>query len=180
MKRFLLFLALVLSPPVLAMNKCIVNGKTVYQEGACPAGSVQKPIADRVQSAPGAAAPGSGVGVKATGGAWPKLPELQPGQWAIEGNGESRPVTPFCGHPLQSLYTEYDQLTRLREFGCKVDAQSPRQGSVQIWANCPKDSKMGEVDMALVVVSPNPQYVSVQYTRKGKPEIWSAKRTGDC
>jgi len=176
--RFVLLLSLALSQPVLAMNKCIVNGKTVYQEAACPQGSVQKPIAERVQTAPGAATSGP-AGVKATGGPWPKLPELQPGQWAIEGSGESRPSS-TCGHPLQSLYTEYDQLTKLREQGCKVDASSPRQGSVQIWADCPADSKVGEVKVAIVVVSPNPQYVSVQYTRKGRPEIWSAKRIGDC
>ena len=178
MTRFVLLFSLALSQPVLAMNKCIVNGKTVYQEAACPQGAVQKPIAERVQSAPGAATSGP-AGVKATGGPWPKLPDLQPGRWAIEGNGESRPSS-TCGHPLQSLYTEYEQLTKLREQGCKVDASSPRQGSVQIWADCPADSKIGEVKVAILVVSPNPQYVSVQYTRRGRPEIWSAKRSGDC
>jgi hypothetical protein len=178
LRRFVLLLALALSQQVLAINKCIVNGKTVYQEAECPQGSVQKPMAERVQPAPGAATSGP-AGVKATGGPWPKLPELQPGQWAIEGNGESRPAS-TCGHPLQSLYSEYDQLTKLREHGCKVDASSPRRGSVQIWADCPAESKIGEVKVAIVVVSPNPQYVSVQYTRKGRPEIWSAKRIGDC
>ena len=178
MKRLVPLLALALSQPVLAINKCIVNGKTVYQEAECPQGSVQKPMPERVQPAPAAATSGP-AGAKATGGPWPKLPELQPGQWAIEGNGESRPSS-TCGHPLQSLYTEYEQLVKLREYGCKVDAASPRQGSVQIWAKCPADSKIGEVDVAIVVVSPNPGYVSVQYTRKGRPEIWSAKRTGDC
>ena len=178
MRRLVLLLALAFSQQAFAINKCIVNGKTIYQEAECPQGSVQKPMAERLQTAPGAATSGP-AGVKATGGPWPKLPDLQPGQWAIEGNGESRPSS-TCGHPLQSLYSEYDQLTKLRQHGCKVDAASPRQGSVQIWADCPAESKIGEVKVAILVVSPNPQYVSVQYTRKGRPEIWSAKRTGDC
>ena len=179
MRRFVLPLALALSQQAFAINKCIVNGKTVYQEAACPQGSVQKPIAERVQSAPGAATSGP-AGVKATGGPWPKLPELQLGKWTVEDSGGPGGATQTCGHPLQSLYSEYDQLKKLREHGCKVDASSPRQGSVQIWADCPADSKVGEVKVAIVVVSPNPQYVSVQYTRKGRPEIWSAKRIGDC
>ena len=80
MRRFVLLLALAFSQQAFAINKCIVNGKTVYQEAACPQGSVQKPMAERVQPAPGAATPGP-AGVKATGGPWPKLPDLQPGQW---------------------------------------------------------------------------------------------------
>ena len=169
----LLVLAALVCVPGLAwsMNKCIVNGKTVYQEAECPKGSVQKPIAERVQSAPGATPAG--------GGAFPKLPELQRGQWTIEGNGESAPVK-VCGHPLQSLYSEYDQLAKLREYGCKVDATSPRAGSVQVATDCPASSKVGEVKTSFVVVSPNPQYVSVQFTHRGKQQIQSAKRIGDC
>ena len=102
MTRVFLLVALVLFQPALAMNKCIVNGKTVYQEAECPRGSVQKPIAERVQQgatdAGGSAAPRT-----STGGPWPKLPELQRGQWTVEESGGAQKT---CGHPLQSLYTD--------------------------------------------------------------------------
>jgi len=171
--RFVLLLSLALSQPVLAMNKCIVNGKTVYQEAECPPGSVQKPIAERVQS-------GSGAVRTSTGGAWPKLPELQPGKWTVEESGGPSGGSPTCGHPLQSLYSEYDQLAKLREYGCRVDASSPRAGTVQVSADCPANSKIGEAKTTFMVVSPNPAYVSVQYTHKGRQQILSAKRIGDC
>jgi hypothetical protein len=179
----LVVLACAVSPgAVHAINKCVVNGKTVYQEAECPRGSVQKPIAERLQSSPGAAAPAPAAATgprRETGAPWPKLPELQPGQWTIEGHGETKPIT-LCGHPLQSLYSEYEALAKLREQGCKVDASSPRPGSVQVSTDCPASSKLGELKTSFIVVSPNPQYVSVQFTHKGRPQIQSAKRIGDC
>jgi len=172
-KRYVLLLALAVSLPATAMNKCVVGGKTVYQEAACPQGAAQKPIAQRVQGG------ASGAAATATGGAWPKLPELKPGKWTIEGNGEPKPVT-LCGHPLDSLYKEYGDLAKLREHGCTVNATSPREGSVQVSTNCPAGSKLGEVQSAFTVVSPNPGYVSVLFTHKGRQQVQSAKRMGDC
>ena len=174
MTRYLLNFAPVLSQPALARNKCIVNGKTVYQEAACPQGAVQKPIAERVQSGSGA---GSGAARTLTGGEWPKLPELQRGQWTVEDGGRAQTT---CGHPLQSLYSEYDQIAKLWEHGCTVDASSPRPGTVQVTADCPANSKIEEVKTTFIVVSPNPTYVSVQYTHNGRQKILSAKRSGDC
>jgi len=172
--KFLVFTFLIsMSGLSWSANKCIVNGKTVYQEAECPRGSVQKPIAERVQS-------GSGAARTSTGGVWPKLPELQRGQWMVEESGGPSGGSPTCGHPLQSLYSEYDQLAKLREHGCRVDASSPRAGTVQVSADCPANSKIGEVKTTFIVVSPNPTYVSVQYTHKGRQQILSAKRIGDC
>jgi hypothetical protein len=182
LRRVLLVLALALSQPVLAVNKCVINGKTVYQELECPQGAVQKPVADRVQTAPGSR-PGGGLGApggsKPTGGPWPKLPELQPGKWTIEGTGQSTDPT-VCGHPLQSLYTEYEQMTKLQQQGCQVKADSPRDRVVQVWVDCPADSKVGEVKMHMSVTSPNSGYVGVMFIREGRQHTQSAKRIGDC
>lgn len=123
---------------------------------------------------------GSGPARTSTGGAWPKLPELRRGQWTVEDSAGPGGGSPICGHPLQRLYSEYDQLAKLREQGCAVDASSPRPGTVQASADCPADSKIGESKTTLIVVSPNPTYVSVQYTHKGRQQILSAKRSGDC
>jgi hypothetical protein len=148
----------------LAANKCIVDGKTVYMDGECPRGSVQKPMAPHLASP----APG--------GGALPKLPELQRGQWKMSGTGEWS----ACGHPLQSTYQEYEQFDKLREMGCSVDVSSPSARTVAVAVVCPENSRIGKVDTAFTLSSPNPQSFSIESTLRGRTKTLKGVRIGEC
>ena len=150
----------------LAANKCIVNGKTVYQEAECPRGSVQKPIAEHLAPKP----PAQG------GAALPKLPELQRGQWKLSGTDNSS----TCGNPLQSLYSEYEQFGKLREMGCSVDVASPNARTVAVSVECPAGSKIGLVQSSFTLSSPTPQSFSVESVLKGKRKTLNGVRIGEC
>ena len=152
----------------LAANKCIVDGKTVYMDGECPRGSVQKPIAERIP--PKASAQGDAA-------ALPRLPDLQRGQWKMSGTGEWS----SCGHPLDSLYKEYEEFGKLREMGCSVDVTSPGARSVAVAVVCPENSRIGKVDTAFTLVSPNPQSFSVEsVSSRGKSKTLNGVRIGEC
>jgi hypothetical protein len=150
----------------LAVNKCIVDGKTVYMDGECPRGSVQKPIAERIP--PKAPAQGDA--------ALPKLPELQRGQWKMSGTGEWS----TCGNPLDSLYKEYEEFGKLREMGCSLDVNSPKDRAVAVSVKCPKESKIGAVDSSFTFSSPNPQSFSVESVLRGKSKTLNGVRIGEC
>jgi hypothetical protein len=150
----------------LAANKCIVDGKTVYMDGECPRGSVQKPIAERIPPK----APAQGAT------ALPKLPDLQRGQWKMSGTGEWS----SCGHPLDSLYKEYEQFGKLSEMGCSVNVTTPKARTVAVSVECPKDSKIGPVQSSFTYSSPNPQSFSVESVLRGKSKTLNGVRIGEC
>jgi hypothetical protein len=150
----------------LAVNKCVVDGKTVYMDGECPRGSVQKPIAERIPPK----APAQGAV------ALPKLPDLQRGQWKMSGTGEWS----TCGHPLDSLYKEYEEFGKLSEMGCSVNVTTPKARTVAVSVECPKDSKIGLVQTSFTYSSPNPQSFSVESVLRGKSKTLNGVRTGDC
>ena len=150
-----------------AANKCIVDGKTVYMDGECPRGSVQKPIAERIP--PKASAQGDAA-------ALPKLPDLQRGQWKMSGTGEWS----SCGHPLDSLYKEYEEFGKLKEMGCSVNVTTPKDRTVAVSVQCPKDSKIGAVDSSFTYSSPNPQSFSVESSLRGKRKTLNGVRIGEC
>jgi len=116
-------------------------------------------------------------GALAQGGtALPKLPDLQRGQWKMSGTGEWT----TCGHPLDSLYSEYEQFGKLKEMGCSVNVTTPRHRTVSVAVECPKESKIGLVQTSFTYSSPNPQSFSVQSVLRGKSKTLSGVRTGDC
>ncbi len=106
----------------------------------------------------------------------PKLPELQPGKWQQSGTNDAT----TCGHPLQSTYAEIEQLAKLQEMGCKVDMTAPKARSVGVAVVCPAGSKIGAVDMAFTISSPNPQSYNVEWVRRGRRETLNGVRIGDC
>ena len=108
-----------------------------------------------------------------------KLPDLQPGKWKISGTNETKDPT-ICGHPLKSTYDEIEQLAKLREMGCKVDTTQPKARAVGVAVACPASSKIGAVDMAFTISSPNPQSYSIEWVRRGKRETQGGARIGDC
>ena len=148
----------------LGANKCIVDGRTVYMDGPCPPGS-QKPMAPHLASP----APGGG-------GALPKLPELQPGQWKMSGTGDWS----ACGHPLKSTYQEYEQFAKLRDMGCSVEANSPKARTVAVAVACPDSSRIGKVNTAFTLSSPNPQSFSIESTVSGRTKTLKGVRIGEC
>ena len=150
-----------------AVNKCIVGGKTVYMEGECPRGSVQKPIAERIP--PKASA-------QSDSAVLPRLPDLQRGQWKMSGTGEWT----SCGHPLDSLYKEYEEFGKLKEMGCSVNVTTPKDRAVAVSVQCPKESKIGAVDSSFTYSSPNPQSFSVESSLRGKRKTLNGVRIGDC
>ena len=110
-------------------------------------------------------------------GALPKLPDLQHGQWKMSGTGDWS----ACGHPLQSLYSEYEQFGKLREMGCSVDVSSPNARAVTAAVECPKESKVGVVQSSFTLSSPNPQSFSVEsVSSRGKAKTLNGVRTGEC
>jgi hypothetical protein len=145
-------------------NKCIVDGRTVYMDGPCPQGSMQKPMA------PYMATPIT------PGGALPKLPNLQSGQWKMSGQGDWS----ACGHPLKSTYDEYEQFGKLREMGCSVLVTTPGARSVAVSVTCPDSSKIGKVDTAFTLSSPNPQSFAIESTLKGRTKTLKGVRIGEC
>ena len=111
------------------------------------------------------------------GAALPKLPDLQRGQWKMSGTGEWT----ACGHPLDSLYKEYEEFGKLREMGCSVDVTSPKARTVAVSVQCPKESKVGLVKSSFTYSSPNPQSFSVEsVSSRGKSKTLNGVRTGDC
>ena len=109
--------------------------------------------------------------------ALPKLPDLQRGQWKMSGTGEWT----RCGHPLDSLYKEYEEFGKLREMGCSVDVTSPRARTVAVSVQCPKESKVGLVNSSFTYSSPNPQSFSVEsVSSRGKTKTLNGVRVGDC
>ena len=120
----------------------------------------------------------SGCGVAlAQGAALPKLPDLQRGQWKMSGTGDWT----ACGHPLDSLYSEYEQFGKLREMGCSVDVKSPKPRTVAVSVECSKESKVGLVKSSFTYSSPNPQSFSVEsVSSRGKSKTLNGVRIGDC
>ena len=113
----------------------------------------------------------------AQGAALPKLPELQHGSWKMSGTGEWT----ACGHPLDSLYKEYEEFGKLREMGCSVDVKSPKARTVAVSVECPKESKIGLVKSTFTYSSPNPQSFSVEsVSSRGKSKTLNGVRIGDC
>ena len=109
--------------------------------------------------------------------ALPKLPDLQRGQWKMSGTGEWT----ACGHPLDTLYSEYEQFGKLSEMGCKVNVTSPKPRTVAVSAECPKESKIGLVKSSFTYSSPNPQSYSIEsVSARGKVKTLNGVRTGDC
>ena len=118
----------------------------------------------------------AGGNVALAQGALPKLPDLQRGQWKVTGTDNRS----NCGHPLDSLYKEYEEFGKLRDMGCKVDVTSPKARTVAVSVECPKDSKIGLVQTAFTLSSPKPQSFSMEWVRKGRREHLNGARTGDC
>ena len=147
-----------------AVNKCIVDGRTVYMEGACPPGSTQKPMAPHL--APKSSAPA----------ALPKLPDLQPGQWKFSGSAEYS----ACGHPLKTLYQEYEQLEKLREMGCTVSVTASGARTIAVAAACPESSPVGKTETSFTLSSPNPQSFSVESARGGRRQTLKGVRINEC
>src|SRR6187455_2851884 len=85
-KSLIALLVVCLAPPLaIAANKCIVDGKTLYTDGDCPAGAKQAP-------APGAE------------GKAPSLPVLPPGRWKINNSTDGKVTeSEICGKPLEPL-----------------------------------------------------------------------------
>jgi len=111
------------------------------------------------------------------GAALPKLPDLQRGQWKMSGTGEWT----ACGHPLDSLYKEYEEFGKLREMGCSVDVTSPKARTVAVSVQCPKESKVGLVKSSFTYSSPNPQSFTVEsVSSRGKSKTLSGVRIGEC
>jgi len=111
------------------------------------------------------------------GAALPRLPDLQRGQWKMSGTGDWT----SCGHPLDSLYKEYEEFGKLREMGCSVDVTSPKARTVAVAVECPKESKIGLVKSSFTYSSPNPQSFSVEsVSSRGKRKTLNGVRTGDC
>lgn len=108
--------------------------------------------------------------------ALPKLPDLQRGQWKLSGTGDWT----ACGHPLQSLYSEYEQFGKLREMGCSVDVTSPKDRAVAVSVECPRESKIGLVQTSFTFSSPNPQSFSVESVLRGKRKTLNGVRIGEC
>jgi len=150
------------------MNKCVVNGKTVYQEAACPQGSVQKPMAA------GAAGP-SGAAT---------LPAIQAGLWQVSEPGAS--PRQICGDPLRDMALELEMAAETRRLGCTVDVMSPGPRSVAVLVNCPnRNSKGGGRFEAgksgYTVISPTPQSYSVEMLYPdGRRRITNGVRFGNC
>ena len=166
-KKTRLLSAALLFPATLALgaSKCIVDGRTVYMDGECPPGSVQKPMPEHL--APKSSAPS---------GPLPKLPELQSGQWKMSGTGEWS----ACGHPLKSTYQEYEQFDKLREMGCTVNVTSPAARTVAVAVTCPEGSRIGKVNTAFTLSSPNPQSFSIESTVSGRTKTLKGVRIGEC
>ena len=120
---------------------------------------------------------GCGVAFAQGGAALPKLPELQRGQWKMSGTGDWT----ACGHPLDSLYKEYEEFGKLRDMGCSVDVTSPKARTVAVSVQCPKESKVGLVKSSFTYSSPNPQSFSVEsVSSRGKSKTLNGVRIGEC
>jgi hypothetical protein len=118
-----------------------------------------------------------GVAFAQGGAALPKLPDLQRGQWKMSGTGDWM----ACGHPLDSLYKEYEEFGKLRDMGCSVDVTSPKARTVAVSVQCPKESKVGLVKSSFTYSSPNPQSFSVEsVSSRGKSKTLNGVRTGEC
>ena len=86
-----------------------------------------------------------------------------------------------CGHPLDSLYKEYEEFGKLREMGCSVDVTSPKARTVAVSVQCPKESKVGLVKSSFTYSSPNPQSFSVEsVSSRGKSKTLNGVRIGEC
>ena len=105
-----------------------------------------------------------------------QLPDLQPGKWKLSGMNDAT----TCGHPLKSTYDEIAQFAKLREMGCKVDVNNPKPRSVAVIVACPADSKLGKVDTAFTISSPNPQSFTIDTSLKGKRNTLNGVRIGEC
>ena len=120
---------------------------------------------------------GCDVALAQGGAALPKLPDLQRGQWKMSGTGEWT----SCGHPLDSLYKEYEQFGKLSEMGCSVNVTTPKARTVAVAVECSKESKIGLVQSSFTYSSPNPQSFSVEsVSQRGKRKTLNGVRTGDC
>ena len=102
---------------------------------------------------------------------------MQRGQWKMSGTGDWT----ACGHPLDSLYKEYEEFGKLREMGCSVDVTSPRARTVAVSVQCAKESKIGLVKSSFTYSSPNPQSFSVEsVSSRGKSKTLNGVRIGEC
>jgi hypothetical protein len=120
---------------------------------------------------------GCDVALAQGGAALPKLPDLQRGQWKMSGTGDWT----ACGHPLDSLYSEYEQFGKLREMGCSVDVTSPKPRTVAVSVECPKESKIGLVKSSFTYSSPDPQSFSMEsVSSRGKRKTLNGVRIGEC
>ena len=120
---------------------------------------------------------GGDVAFAQGGAALPKLPDLQRGQWKMSGTGDWT----ACGHPLDSLYKEYEEFGKLKDMGCSVDVTSPKARTVAVSVQCPKESKIGLVKSSFTYSSPNPQSFSVEsVSSRGKSKTLNGVRIGDC
>ena len=119
---------------------------------------------------------GGDVAIAQGGAALPRLPDLQRGQWKMSGTGEWS----SCGHPLDSLYKEYQDFGKLREMGCSVNVTTPKDRTVAVSVQCPQDSKIGAVDSSFTYSSPNPQSFSVESSLRGKRKTLNGVRIGEC
>jgi len=116
------------------------------------------------------------VALAQAGAALPRLPDLQRGQWKMSGTGDWT----ACGHPLDGLYSEYEQFGKLKEMGCSVNVTTPKLRTVAVAVECPKESKIGLVKSSFTYSSPNPQSFSVESVLRGKSKTLNGVRVGDC
>jgi len=75
------------------------------------------------------------VALAQAGAALPRLPDLQRGQWKMSGTGDWT----ACGHPLDTLYSEYEQFGKLSEMGCSVNVATPKLRTVAVSVECSKE-----------------------------------------